>query len=321
MILVFCILIGLAIGSFLNVCIFRIPVDESVIRPRSRCPNCKKSIANRDNIPILSYILLGGKCRHCKKKISIRYPFIEGLTAVISGLIYLKFDIGVEWVVYLLFSAAMIALAFIDADHRILPDVITLNGLWIGIVLSLFLTMVPLQDLHVQHEDDLARTLALSLFLTVPSQAPLSDPTHKEISDPLLRALENYAGFTIQSPKWVVSLLASLLGAAVGGGLLWTVREAYFRLRGVEGMGFGDVKMMAMVGAFIGTPLTLFTIMIGSILGSVIGVLMMQFGGKDRKYEMPFGTFLSLGAVLAVLYGNELILLYLESFKSVGGSR
>ena len=270
MILVFCILIGLAIGSFLNVCISRIPLEESVIRPRSRCPNCKKSIANRDNIPILSYILLGGRCRHCKTKISIRYPFIEGLTAVIGGLIYLKFDIGVEWVVYLLFSAAMIALAFIDADHRILPDVITLNGLWIGIVLSLFL--------------------------------PLNAP--------ILARLLNAAGLTNPSPRFV-SFVASLAGAAVGGGLLWAVREAYFRLRGVEGMGFGDVKMMAMVGAFLGTPLTLFTIMVGSVLGSIIGVLLMRFSGKDRGYEMPFGTFLSFGAILAVLYGDELIRWYL----------
>jgi leader peptidase (prepilin peptidase)/N-methyltransferase len=270
MILVFCVLIGLAIGSFLNVCISRIPHEESVIRPRSRCPNCRKPIANRDNIPILSYVLLGGRCRHCATKISVRYPFIEALTAAISGLLYLKFDLGFEWVVYLLFCAALIALAFIDADHRILPDLITLNGLWIGIVLSLF------------------------LFL----QAPL------------LARLLYASGFTIQSPR-IISLIASLVGAAVGGGLLWGVREAYFRLRGVEGMGFGDVKMMAMVGAFIGTPRTLFTIMVGSILGSLIGVLMMRFAGKDRAYELPFGTFLSFGAILAVLYGDELIRMYL----------
>jgi leader peptidase (prepilin peptidase)/N-methyltransferase len=241
-----------------------------VIRPRSRCPNCRKPIANRDNIPILSYVLLGGRCRHCATKISVRYPFIEALTAAISGLLYLKFDLGFEWVVYLLFCAALIALAFIDADHRILPDLITLNGLWIGIVLSLF------------------------LFL----QAPL------------LARLLYASGFTIQSPR-IISLIASLVGAAVGGGLLWGVREAYFRLRGVEGMGFGDVKMMAMVGAFIGTPRTLFTIMVGSILGSLIGVLMMRFAGKDRAYELPFGTFLSFGAILAVLYGDELIRMYL----------
>ena len=113
------------------------PLTQSVVSPRSRCPQCKKPIGSCDNIPVLSYILLGGRCRNCKKKISIRYPLIEALTATVSALIYLKFDIGFEWAVYFLFCAALIALAFIDADHRILPDVITLNGLWIGIAIKL----------------------------------------------------------------------------------------------------------------------------------------------------------------------------------------
>src|SRR4030095_16065975 len=139
MVVLFTVLIGLAIGSFLNVCISRIPLEQSVVSPRSRCPQCKKPIGSFDNIPILSYIILGGRCRNCKKKISIHYPLIEALTATVSALIYLKFDIGFEWAVYFLFCAALIALAFIDADHRILPDVITLNGLWIGIAISVFL--------------------------------------------------------------------------------------------------------------------------------------------------------------------------------------
>jgi leader peptidase (prepilin peptidase) / N-methyltransferase len=269
--LLFTVLIGLAIGSFLNVCISRIPLDESVIWPRSRCPQCKKAIPNRDNIPILSYLMLGGRCRHCRKRISIRYPLIEALTGAVSGLIYLKFGLGVEWVVYFLFCAALIALAFIDADHRILPDVITLNGLWIG--------------------------LAISVFLWLPG--------------PLIARLLQGAGISDPGPR-LVSIVSSLIGAIVGGGLLWFVREAYFRVRGVEGMGFGDVKMMAMVGAFIGTALTLFTILVGSILGSLIGLTLMRFAGKDREYELPFGTFLSLGAIVAVLYGNELIGLYLS---------
>jgi len=271
MILLFTVLIGLAIGSFLNVCISRIPLDESIVAPRSRCPQCKTAIANRDNIPILSYLFLGGRCRNCKEKISIRYPLIEALTAAVSGLIYLKFGLGIEWLVYFLFCAALIVLAFIDADHRILPDVITLNGLWIG--------------------------LAISIFLWLPG--------------PLIARLIQWAGVAAPGPR-LISIVSSLIGAVVGGGLLWFVREAYFRLRGVEGMGFGDVKMMAMVGAFIGTALTLFTILIGSVLGSVIGLTLMRFSGKDRDYELPFGTFLSFGAILAVLYGNELISIYLR---------
>jgi leader peptidase (prepilin peptidase) / N-methyltransferase len=271
MVLLLIVLIGLAIGSFLNVCISRIPLEESVIKPRSRCPQCKKLIGSLDNIPILSYVLLGGRCRNCKKKISIRYPLIEALTALVATLLYLKFDLGIEWVVYFLFCAALIALAFIDADHRILPDVITLNGLWIGI--------------------------AISFFLWIPG--------------PLIARLLQGIGVSSPGPR-LISIVSSLIGAAVGGGLLWGVREAYFRVRGVEGMGFGDVKMMAMVGAFIGTALTLFTILVGSVLGSVIGIAVMRFAGKDRNYELPFGTFLSLGAILAVLYGDDLIRLYLN---------
>jgi len=271
MILFFTVLIGLAVGSFLNVCISRIPLEESIVSPRSRCPQCKTPIANRDNIPILSYLLLGGRCRKCKQTISVRYPLIEVFTGVVSGLIYLKFGLGIEWLVYFLFCAALIVLAFIDADHRILPDVITLNGLWIG--------------------------LAISIFMWLPS--------------PLVARLLQGLGVADPGPR-LISIVSSLIGAAVGGGLLWFVREAYFRLRGVEGMGFGDVKMMAMVGAFIGTALTLFTILVGSVLGSIIGITLVRFAGKDREYELPFGTFLSLGAILAVLYGNELISIYLR---------
>ena len=268
--LLFAVVIGLAIGSFLNVCISRIPAEESVVKPRSRCPQCRKPIGALDNIPILSYILLGGRCRHCRKKISIRYPLIEALAGVLSALIYLKFGLGFEWAVYFGFCSALIALAFIDADHRILPDSITLNGLWLG--------------------------LLISLFLLIPG--------------PLIARVLQSAGFANPSSR-LVSFVASMVGAILGGGLLWAVREAYFRLRGVEGMGFGDVKMMAMVGAFLGGPLTLLTIMTGSVLGSAIGLVMMRFAGKDREYELPFGTFLSFGAILAVLYGNEIIRLYL----------
>jgi leader peptidase (prepilin peptidase)/N-methyltransferase len=189
----------------------------------------------------------------------------------VSGLIYLKFDLGVEWLVYFLFCAALIVLAFIDADHRILPDVITLNGLWIG--------------------------LAISVFLWLPG--------------PIIARLLQGFGLVEPGPR-LTSIVSSLIGAVVGGGLLWFVREAYFRFRGVEGMGFGDVKMMAMVGAFVGTALTLFTILVGSVLGSLIGLTLMRFAGKDREYELPFGTFLSFGAILAVLYGNELIGIYLR---------
>jgi len=271
--LVFSVLIGLVIGSFLNVCISRIPLDESIVHPRSRCPRCKKPIAGYDNIPILSYVLLGGRCRSCRNPVSLRYPMIEGLTGLVSALVFLKYGIGLEWLVYFALSSALIVLAFIDADHRILPDSITLNGLWIGIVVS--------------------------LFVLVPNFPPL-----------VSRVLQA-TGVSFSSPR-VVSLLCSVVGAIIGGGILWGVSEAYFRVKGVEGMGFGDVKMMAMVGAFLGAPLAVFTIMVGSLVGSVIGLAYMRFAGKGRDYELAFGTYLSFGAILALLYGNELIRLYLN---------
>jgi leader peptidase (prepilin peptidase)/N-methyltransferase len=275
--LVLAILIGLAIGSFLNVVIVRLPLHESVVHPRSRCPQCRASITWRDNVPVFSYILLGGRCRHCKKSISVRYPLVEALTAVIAALLYLKFGFTTEWYIYFPFCAALIALALIDVDHRILPDRITLNGIWIGLLVSvIFLEPSP-------------------LTLTILRMVGL------EGIDPHLQ-----------------SLVASIIGAIVGGGLLWGVAEAYYRLRGVEGMGMGDVKMMAMVGAFLGAPMALLTIMVGSLVGSVVGVALIRLTGKSRDYELPFGTFLSFAAVLAVLYGQEIISFYVH--RIIGAS-
>jgi leader peptidase (prepilin peptidase)/N-methyltransferase len=261
---------GLVIGSFLNVCIFRLPEEISITTPRSRCPQCKKLIPWYDNVPLLSYVLLGARCRYCKKKISARYPFIEALNGLISVLLYLKYGLTVEWFIYLAFSDALLVLAFIDLDHRILPDPITLNGIWVGILAS--------------------------VYLAQPS--------------PLVARVLRMAGVETTNPR-VIALVASLLGMVVGGGLLWAVAEAYLRFRGIEGMGFGDVKMMAMVGAFLGAPLTLLTLMIGSLLGSVIGLAFIRLASKTREYELPFGTFLSMAGIISVLYGEDLIRWYI----------
>lgn len=271
--LIFAILIGLVIGSFLNVCIVRLPHGKSISVPRSHCPKCKKQIAFYDNIPILSYLLLRGQCRHCGQRISIRYPAVEAVTGLVSLVIYLKFGLSIEWGIYFAFCCALIVLALIDVDHRILPDSITLNGLWIGIVLSTVLA-------H---------------------------------TDGLVVRIVRWLSWTGIDAHWI-GLMSSLLGVVVGGGLLWIVGEAFFRIRGIEGMGFGDVKMMAMVGAFLGAPLTLLTIMLGSLVGSIIGLALIRFGGKTREYELPFGTFLSIAGIVAVLYGNELIRFYVNHF-------
>ncbi|PYS01939.1 MAG: prepilin peptidase [Acidobacteria bacterium] len=265
--LVLALILGLVIGSFLNVCILRIPQEVPITVPRSHCPHCKKLIRWYDNVPVLSYLILGGRCRRCKKKISARYPLIEAVSGLISVLLYLKFGLGVEWVLFFGFSAALLVLAFIDLDHRILPDVITLNGMWLGVLSSVYLAQpIP----------------------------------------PIVLGIVRVAGLEVTNPR-ILALVGSLLGVVAGGGLLWGVGEAFKRLRGIEGMGFGDVKMMAMVGAFLGAPMALFTIMLGSILGSVIGLVFMGFTGKSRDYELPFGTFLGVAGIVVVLYGENLV--------------
>jgi leader peptidase (prepilin peptidase)/N-methyltransferase len=265
--------LGLVIGSFLNVCIARLPLDKSIAFPGSHCPNCKKPIAFYDNIPVLSYILLGGKCRSCKKGISARYPLVEAANGLISVLLYLKFGLSLAWGIYLVFGSALVVLALIDMEHRILPDSITLNGIWVGILANVVL-------------------------------APPS---------PFVDRILRWVGWNVTDPR-VTAVIGSVLGIIAGGGLLWLVGELFYRIRGVEGMGFGDVKMMAMVGAFLGAPLTLFTIMVGSLLGSVIGIAWIRIAGKNREFELPFGTFLSIAGIVAVLYGESLIRMYVERF-------
>jgi len=264
-------LLGLVIGSFLNVVIVRLPQGGSIAIPRSQCPNCKQLIHWYDNIPILSYLFLRGRCRRCKQRISLRYPFVEALSGVVCVLLYLKLGLTLDWAILFAFSASLIVLAFIDFDHRILPDRITLNGIWIGILVS--------------------------VYLAQPS--------------PLVSRLFRSVGIDWANPR-LIALVGSLLGAVVGGGLLWGVAEAYLRLRGIEGMGFGDVKMRAMVGAFLGAPLALLTIMIGSLLGSIVGLLFIRLANKTREYELPFGTFLSFAGIIAVLYGEDLVRWYIE---------
>ena len=262
-------LFGLIIGSILNVCIVRLPCCLSVVRPRSRCSHCRTRIAWYHNIPLLSYLVLRRRCRQCGLPISARYPLVEAVTGLISALLFLKFAWSLEWFVFLAFSASMMVLVFIDLEHRILPDPITLNGIWIGLA----------------------------------SSALLASP------DAFAVRIVRLLGADLTNPR-IVALAGSVMGMAFGGGLLWFVGEAYVLLRGVEGMGFGDVKMMAMVGSFLGLPLTLLTVMLGSLLGSAVGLVLMFFYGKSRQYPLPFGTFLGAAVVVALLYGDDLLRAY-----------
>jgi leader peptidase (prepilin peptidase)/N-methyltransferase len=268
---VFAALLGLVIGSFLNVCIVRIPERKSIVMPASACPKCGAAIKPWDNIPVLSWLLLGAKCRSCKTKISWMYPVVELLTAALFWGCYHAFGLTTEALKWAIFSALMIVLVFTDMRERILPDVINFSGFAAGLLLSLV----------TKPSDGIALWIANRIF-------DFSPPTS------------------------VISLADALLGAAFGSGLLWLVAEAYFRLRGREGMGLGDVKMMLMAGAFLGLKRTLLTILAGSVLGSVLGLAFMLAKRKGSDYELPFGTFLGMAAVLVMFFGTPLVNWYLS---------
>ena len=262
---------GALIGSFLNVVIHRVPLEESVVFPNSRCASCGTAIAFYDNIPVLSYMILGGKCRSCKQHFSIRYPAVEVLTAALFVAVAWHDGISVRLPFDLVFVSAMLALVFIDAEHMILPNVITYPGIVFAVVARIaipFLTRTP-------HFDDLPSLI----------NGPFAD-----------------------MPIWVPSLGGAVIGALVGGGSLWLMGWLWEKLRGVEAMGLGDVKMMFMVGAYLGWRLTILTIFIGVLSGSIIGVLLMA-RQRERNMQMllPFGIFLGIGAIVSLLFGSELV--------------
>ena len=262
-------LLGLVIGSFLNVCILRIPLEESVVLPSSHCPACNTLIKPYDNIPVLSWLLLRGRCRKCKARISPLYPIVELLTGLLFLACYLYFGSTPETAKWSAFAALLVVLTITDIRERILPDKVNFVGFGLGLVFSLFTAPV----------DGTAEWLSRRLFDFPPPQAALS-------------------------------LGDALLGAAAASGLLWLVAEGYFRLRGREGMGLGDVKMMAMAGAFLGVQRALFTIMVGALLGSLIGAAVITIGRKGSDFELPFGTFLGAAALLVVFFGSPALAWY-----------
>ena len=267
-------LLGLVIGSFLNVCILRIPAEESIVLPPSHCPACQAQIKPYDNIPVASWLLLGGRCRKCKAPISPMYPLVELLTGLLFLACYLWFGPTVEFAKWAVFAALLVVLTITDIRERILPDKVNFLGLGLGLAFSFFTAPV----------DGAAAWLSRRLFEIPPPQPALS------FGD-------------------------ALLGAAVASGLLWLVAEGYFRLRGREGMGLGDVKMMAMAGAFLGVQRGLLTIMVGSLLGSLIGAVVISVGRKGSDFELPFGTFLGAAAMLVVFFGSPALAWY----RSVAG--
>ncbi len=292
-------LLGLAFGSFLNVCIYRLPLGISVVTPRSACPKCKTPIALYDNMPVLSWLILRGRCRHCKDVISPRYLLIELLTGVLFLTCYWYFGWTLSTIKYCAFSFLVLGLIFTDAETKLLPDKLTLTGLALGIVFSL---LVPVNDL-------------VSQFLTSDVNLPFSQ--------------------AITLRLW--SLGDSLLGAAVGAAFIYGAGAIYLRWRGTEGMGFGDVKLMGMVGAFLGIKLTVVTIFAASLAGSVfgLGTVLLVWLKRTRRFmksvanahaarqrawqsaqlvyrsfQMPFGVFLGSVALLACFFGDQVLRWY-----------
>lgn len=255
---------GLLIGSFLNVCVHRWPRGRSVVRPRSHCVRCRKTIAWYDNLPVVSYIILGGKCRHCGRAISIRYPLVELTTALCFFYLVLTLGVTLAALKLCVFSAILIGLLFSDLEKRILPDELTIGGTVIGLIFSAF---VPIPDHTAQ--------MVLWLF-----------------------------GFTVNGP--VQSIAESIVGAALPAFVLWGGGWLYFKIRHREGLGFGDVKLVAMAGAFLGLEGALLTLILGSVSGSILGYGYIKLAGKDAAtYELPFGTFLGAAGLFIALAGHK----------------
>ena len=236
--------LGLAVGSFLNVCIHRLPRGQSLNSPPSRCPHCDYRLRWLDNIPVVSYALLGGRCRKCRARISVRYPIVELVTMGLFLLHGAVFGWTALVIPRLVFACAMVVLFAIDLEHQLLPNVITLPGIVVGLIAS---SVLP------------------------------------------------------------PGIIDALIGVIVGGGVLWLIGEAYFRYSGHEGMGGGDVKMLAMIGAFLGWKLVLVTLVLSSVLGSIIGMIVIAARKGGMKYALPYGTFLALGALVASLAGDAIV--------------
>ena len=234
---------GLCVGSFLNVCAYRLPLGESIVHPRSRCTSCGRTLTWLDNIPVLSWTVLGGRCRTCKQPVSWMYPAVEVVTALVFVITYLTYGMTLLSLVRVVFACALIVMFVTDLQHKILPNVITLPGIVIGFVCSVFLP-----------------------------------------------------------PGW----MSSLIGVAVGGGFLLAIAEAYYRIRGQEGLGMGDVKLLAMIGAFLGWKLVLLTLVFASFTGSLAGGVLIASGRGNMKYALPFGTFLAVGALFAATWGEPI---------------
>lgn len=242
-------ILGLIVGSFCNVCIYRIPRNESIIYPASHCPKCSTTILAKDNIPLLSYILLKGRCRNCGSKIFIQYPVVEFLTGLIYVIIYLIYGFSIQFLIYIILLSALIIITFIDLNEKIVPDVISLPGIVIGLILSFF---VP-----------------------------------------------------------YISFINSALGVLVGGGIILIIGLVGLAIFKKEAMGGGDIKLVAMIGAFLGWRYIIISIFLGFFLGALIGIILILSRIKSREDVVPFGPFIVLGSIITLLWGEQIISWYI----------
>ena len=238
----FAFVFGAAIGSFLNVCIFRLPAKTSIIKPDSQCPHCLHPLRFYDNIPLISFIFLRGKCRDCGGAISWRYPLVELITALLALLLFLKFGLTLNFFTFFIFTAVLIVITFIDLDHQIIPDILTLPGIPLFFLAAIFLVKVPWPE--------------------------------------------------------------ALWGLFIGGGILLAIAFVYEFIAKREGMGGGDIKLLAMIGGFFGWKSLIFILLVSSFTGAVIGITAMIIKKKDMKYAVPFGPFLSAAAVAYIFWGD-----------------
>jgi leader peptidase (prepilin peptidase)/N-methyltransferase len=246
---IFIFILGLIVGSFSNVCIYRIPKNESIIFPASHCPKCHSNISPVDNIPLLSYILLKGRCRNCKSKISIQYPIVELLTGLIYLIISLIYGLSIQTLIYIILSSALIIIAFIDLNEEIVPDVISLPGIVIGFIISFFVTYI--------------------------------------------------------------SFIDSALGILAGGGIILIIGLAGSVIFKKEAMGGGDVKLAAMIGAFLGWKYIIISLFLGFFLGALAGIILILSKIKSKEDMVPFGPFIVLGSFITILWGEKIISWYI----------
>jgi len=271
--------LGAMIGSFLNVVIHRLPLEQSIVFPNSTCPKCRNPIKPYDNIPILSFLALRGRCRSCGARISPRYPAVEALTAALFAAVTWHDGLSFALAFDLAFTASLVALVFIDAEHMILPNAITYPGMIFALVARLVVPYLA----GPAHFEDLPHLVSI-----LPAKLPLG----------------------------AVSLIGALIGALAGGGSLWLMGFLWEKVRGVEAMGFGDVKMMLMVGAYLGWRLTILTILLAAFTGSLAGIaLMLRRGQRNMQMMLPFGIFLGIGSIASLLIGMRLIEWYASQFR------